>query len=127
MFVYNYACIPKFHRIEAAPSFTKVPSNPSFVDEGNNITLHWTYNIDGAFRDGTFSLQPAITIALKDGSGLTVVPAYVNRVEVDTSDSEATITLLGVNRSDDGVYRYRLRNTALVFKESDVKIFVRCK
>ena len=108
-------------------SFTEEHSNPSFVDEGNNITLHWIYNTDGAFREGQFSLLPSTTIALKDNSRLTAAPAYLSCVQEVINESEATITLLAVSRSDYGDYQYTIENTALEFKQSVVKIFVRCK
>ena len=113
---------------EAAPSFTEEPSNPSRVDEGDNITLRWTYNIDGTFRDSTFtSVSTGATIALKDSSGLAVAAEFSDHVQVIISDSEATLTLLHVNRSDDGEYRYVIRNTALRATESVVNVFVQCK
>ena len=113
---------------EAAPSFTEEPSNPSRVDEGDNITLRWFYNIDGAFRDSTFiSARTGVTIALKDSSGLAVAAAFSDHVQVIISDSEATLILLHVNRSDDGDYRYSIRNTALRSAESVVNVFVQCK
>ena len=113
---------------EAVPSFTEEPSNPSRVNEGDNITLRWTYNIDGTFRDSSFVLlRTGVTIALKDSSGLTVAPRFSDHVQVIISDSEAALTLLHVNRSDDGDYEYQIRNTALATKESVVNVFVQCK
>ena len=113
---------------DAVPSFTEEPSNPSRVNEGDNITLRWTYNIDGTFRDSSFVLlRTGVTIALKDSSGLTVAPRFSDHVQVIISDSEAALTLLHVNRSDDGDYEYQIRNTALGTKESVVSVFVQCK
>ena len=113
---------------EAVPSFTEEPSNPSRVDERDNITLRWTYNIDGTFRDSVFtSVRTGDTIALKDSSGLTVVPAFSDHVQVIILDSEATLTLLHVNRSDDGDYRYFIRNTNFRSTTSTVNVIVQCK
>ena len=113
---------------DAVPLFTEEPSNPSRVDEGDNITLRWTYNIDGTFRDSTFlSVRTGATIALKDSSGLTVAFEFSDHVQVIISDSEAALTFLRVNRSDDGDYRYSIRNTALRTAESVVNVFVQCK
>ena len=113
---------------EAVPSFIEEPSNPSRVNEGGNITLCWTYNIDGTFRDATFTLvRTGDTIALKDSSGLTVAPRFSDHVQVIISDSEAALTLLHVNRSDDGDYRCAIRNTALSATQSVVNVVVQCK
>ena len=113
---------------EAVPSFTEEPSNPSRVNEGDNITLRWTYNIGGTFRDSTFTLvRTGSTIALKDSSGLIVVPAFSDHVQVIISDSEAALTLLHVKRLDDGDYRYSIRNTVLSSAASVVNVVVQCK
>ena len=66
-------------------------------------------------------------LALKDSSGLTVVPAFSDHVQVIISDSEATLTLLHVNRSDDGDYQYFIRNTNFRSTTSTVNVFVQCK
>ena len=113
---------------EAVPSFTEEPSNPSRVDEGDNITLRWSYNIDGTFRDSAFTLvRSGDTIALKDSSGLAVAAGFSDHVQVIISDNEAALTLLHVNRTDDGDYQYFIRNTALGSASSVVKVFVQCK
>ena len=113
---------------EAVPSFTEEPSNPSRVDEGDNITLRWTYNIDGTFRDSTFtSVRTGATIALKDSSGLAVAAEFSDHVQVIISDSGAALTLLHVNRSDDGHYQYFIRNTNFRSTTSTVNVFVQCK
>ena len=111
---------------DADPSFTEEPSNPSRVDEGDNITLRWTYNIDGTFRDSTFTRAGA-TIALKDSSGLAVAAEFSDHVQVIILDSEAALTLLHVNRSDDEEYQYFIRNTNLRSTTSAVNVFVQCK
>ena len=113
---------------EAVPSFIEEPSNPSRVNEGDNITLRWTYNIDGTFRDATFTLErTGDTIALKDSSGLTVAPRFSDHMQVIISDSEAALTLLHVNRSEDGDYRCAIWNTALSATQSVVNVVVQCK
>ena len=113
--------------VDAVPSFTEEPPNPSRVDEGDNITLRWTYSIDGTFRDSRFLSPTGQTIALKDGGGFTVNPKFSDRVQVSISDSEATLTLLHVNRSDDGGYQYIIQNTNFLSASSSVNVFVRCK
>ena len=114
--------------VDAEPSFTEEPSNPSHVDEGDNITLRWTYNINGTFRDSRFTLSTGAIIALKDPTGFTVTPAFSGRVQAFISDSEATLTLLHVKRSDDGGYQYTIQNTNFLFTASSVVyVLVQCK
>ena len=118
-----------FHTaVDALPSFTEEPSNPSHVEEGDNITLRWTYNISGTFRDSRFTLSTGEIIALKDPTGFTVTPAFSGRVQAFISDSEATLTLLHVKRSDDRGYQYTIQNTNFLSKASSVvNVFVQCK
>ena len=118
-----------FNVVEPLPVFTKQPGNPSYVDEGDNITLRWTYNIDGTLREGQFSLLPSTIIAVKDGSGLTVVPGtgYENRIVMIVSESETNITLVAVNRSDTGTYSYMIKNNVFQFQDSTVAISVRIR
>ena len=119
---------PLLHSIiDAVPSFTEEPPNPSRVDEGDNITLRWTYSIDGTFRDSRFTIGSGQVIALKDGSGVNVVPEFSDGVQVFISDSEATLTLLHVNRSDGREYQYVIQNTAFRSATSVVNVFVQCK
>ena len=40
--------------IESAPQFTSKPPDPSFVLEGQNITLVWSYTLDGTFSFARF-------------------------------------------------------------------------
>lgn len=80
------------------------------------------------FRDSTFTLvRSGDTIALKDSSGLVVAAGFSDHVQVIISDNEAALTLLHVNRTDDGDYEYSIRNTALRSASSVVEVFVQCK
>ena len=74
-------------------------------------------------------MLPSTIIAVKDGSGLTVVPGtgYENRIVMIVAESETNITLVAVNRSDTGTYAYRIKNNVFQFVDSDVPISVQCK
>lgn len=116
--------------LEPAPTFITQPSNPSFVDEGSNLTLRWTYNIDGTFREATFKRQispSAITITAKDSNVVFVNPSYASRTQVAISDSETTVTLLGLNSSESGDYNFEVENTARLNAIANVKVTVRGK
>ena len=119
--------IAKSYSSDCAPSYLTEPLKPSFVNEGKNITLHWTYNIDGTFQQGEFRLIPSKIIARKTDSGLTVNSGYQNRITVVASASETTITLHAVTRLDSGDYRYTIENNNFESAESDVEVTVRCK
>ena len=113
--------------LDCAPTWTRQPSNPSFVHEENDLTLTWTFNLDGTLRSAQFQFLPATTIALKDVSGLTFGDGYTNRTLVVITESETNITLLAMDKSDSGNYRYLITNNGLASAGSDVEIIVQCK
>ena len=114
------------------PIFTQQPSSPKLVDEGKNLTLQWTYNIDRTLKLATFTDERSggggIVIMEQDSSGLFVKSSYVNRLRVNSiTESETSITLLTVHRSDSGNYRFEVVNNNREKAISDVEVSVQCK
>ena len=120
-----------FH-IEAAAVFDSKPSEPSGVQEFHNITLVWTYTLGGGIGSASFSnstgLGSLVVIAQKFGSGNTnVAPSFQERFRADVSVSQAWLTILTVQRSDQGVYRFRMEDDNFGSLEDDVNLVVKCK
>ena len=93
-------------------AFTSKPSDTTFVEENQPITLLWDYtlvasialarfvNVTGADRE---------VIAIKIGSpNINVVPEYQGRFEADISITQAKLTIPTVQRSDQGKYEFDL-------------------
>ena len=118
--------------IEAAAVFISKPSEPTDVHELENITLVWTYTLGGGIGSAEFfnvtESGSTVTIAQKFGSGNTnVAPSFQERFRADISVSQAWLTILTVQRSDQGVYRFQLSDDNFGNLQHDVNVIVKCK
>ena len=98
--------------------------------EGQDVTLQWTYNIDGTLHSAEFSKETPSTnlvIVEKDIRGLFVQASYANRTRVNSiTDSETSITLFKVSStSDSGKYTFLIENNKRAKATSNVEII--CK
>ena len=104
------------------------PSNPSFVREGDNITLKWNYTIDGSVGVAQFLNASDNAIAAKFGNGdATVDSEYQERFRADISNTLAQLTIITVQRSDSGLYKFALTSTKVVSLSNEVELKVQCK
>ena len=105
------------------------PSNPTFVSEWGNITLKWNYTIDGSIGQAQLSnATDDSSIAAKFGDGDVIVgPNYQVRFRADISNTLAQLTILTVQRSDSGRYRFLLTSTKVVTISNEVELTVQCK
>ena len=126
-----------FFRKEQAPSFLSTPSSPLYPVENDNITLQWTYTLDGSpldvveviFTSHSPSLS-ALRIARYRSGGTTQVAREIqDRFVFSLTESQSKMTILRSQRSDSGTYGLRVSpdvlNQAPV--EDVVKISVKCK
>lgn len=91
------------------PKFTKEPQNPSFVVEGDNITLEWEYTFGES--ESFFFLtivKGNLAVVTKLLSTLLIPTLYQGRLHANITDSYASVTLLGVNRLEMGSYTLRV-------------------
>lgn len=115
------------------PTWTSLPPSPSFVVEGDNITLQWEYNIDGSFTQAQFSdftdggEGKAVAVKLSANGNTVVASAYHDRFLVNISDTQTLITILGAQKSDHGGYVLEVINSRLETINSRVVISVKCK
>jgi len=105
------------------------PSNPTVVSEWENITLKWNYTIDGSMGQAQFSnATDDSTIAVKFGDGdVFVASEYQERFRADISNTLAQLTILTVQRSDGGRYRFSLTSTKAFTITNEVGLKVQCK
>ena len=94
-----------------SPTFITVPSNPTSVLEGENITLEWRYNLRGVFRSVDFTHPDVPFIADKFRSDpIRIRTEYQGRITVNVTDTFTSITFLSVNRGDSRTYRFVVQN-----------------
>ena len=103
--------------------------------ENDNITLQWTYTLDGSPLDQievTFTpeLLSAVRVARYRSGGTTQVASEVqDRFVFDLTDSQSTMTILRSQRSYSGTYELRVTPDVLNLASilNVVKISVKCK
>ena len=92
---------------------TSSPDDPTIANETSDLTLMWKYNAVGSIIIATFG---SITgggvgdrIARRVGANDIMIEAkYQDRFRANISDSQAWLKILRVQRSDEGMYDFRL-------------------
>ena len=120
--------------VELVPVFISQPSNPSTVLEGQNLTLHWSYNLDGQSNEHAriskvTDESGTTTVVRRSGSSDAIVSAgYENQFLASISDTEAILTILAVPRSGSGEkYSLVIFATNNILNSVIVEISVLCE
>ena len=115
------------------PTWTVQPVNHPSVVQGDNITLQWGYNVDGAFEQAQFSdlkdggEGKAVAVKSSANGNTVVASQYRGRFIVNISDTQTTITILRAQKSDHGRYKLEVINSRLETINSIVKVLVKCE
>ena len=110
---------------------TKPPS-PSYAVEGQNVTLEWTYTLDGSVGFAKFA------IVSDDGSELviwksfvsgiiSINPDYQERFKAEATDTRIGLNILAVQRSDEETYKVNILPTGDGSILEEVTLVVNCK
>ena len=108
-----------FFCLEAAETtLTATPPDPSFAIETRDLTLVWEYTLDGSvafaqFVNITGGGSERIARQLSQGGSVAVAAKYQDRFTVVITDSQASLKIRGVQRSDQGKYRFNLSPTGV--------------
>lgn len=107
-----------FFCLEAArTTLTVTPSDPSFAIETRDLTLVWKYTLDGSVAFAQFlnitggGSGERIARQLSQGGSVNVDAKYQDRFTVVITDSQASLKIRGVQRSDQGKYLFTLSPT----------------
>jgi len=115
-----------FSSLESA--FIKKPSSPSYAVEGQNLTLAWTYTLDGAVGFSQFTIVTGgneSLIGKKFGPGvIRVEPEYQARFRARATKTRAELSILAVQRSDERTYRVNVVPTGAGSLVQSVDIIV---
>ena len=114
--------------LEAVVSqLTSNPDDPTIANETSDLTLMWKYNAVGFILLATFG-GDGNRIARRVGANDIIVEAkYQDRFRANISDSQAWLKILRVQRSDEGMYEFRLEPTAGNTFSGDLELIVHCK
>ena len=123
-----------FHQ-EQAPSFFSTPSSPSYRVENDNITLQWTYTLDGTPLDVVevlFTPDSSSEQRLarkRSGGTLQVANDFQDRFVFSLTDSQSKMIIHYLQRSDSGTYELIVTpdDVNLASLKDKVKISVKCK
>ena len=122
-----------YPHLEAAIAITSRSPDPSATQEFQNITLGWNYTLsDAAFGNGqlfnaTDAVSPVIIAQRFAGGNTLVILNFQQRFRAVISDTEAWLTILSVQRTDQGTYRLRVNDQGVGSDFADVNVLVNCK
>ena len=113
---YLLICSTIFCLETAVTTLTASPSDPSFAIETRDLTLVWEYTLDGSvlfaqFLNITDGGSERIARQASQGGSVDVEAKYQDRFTVVITDSQASLNIRGVQRSDQGKYRFTLSPT----------------
>ena len=114
--------------LEAVVSqLTSSPDDPTIANETSDLTLMWKYNAVGSILFATF-VRGGDRIARRVGANDIIVEAkYQDRFRANISDSQAWLKILRVQRSDEGMYDFRLEPGAGDTISGQLELIVHCK
>lgn len=120
-----------FSLLEVTTSFSSKPANPSYVEEKQDITLIWKYTLNGQLGSAQFSNVTGggdVLIGKTFSTGsINVQSKYQERFRADISNTQARLTILTVQRSDQGQYEFELLPTGAGKLNHVVEVIVKCK
>ena len=111
---------------------TSSPDDPTIANETSDLTLMWKYNAVGSIIIATFANttggEGGDRIARRVGANDIMVEAkYQDRFRANISDSQAWLKILRVQRSDEGMYDFRMEPTAGDTIFGQLRLIVHCK
>ena len=116
--------------LEAVESqLTSSPDDATIANETSDLTLMWKYNAVGSgILLATFHHGVGDRIARKVGANDIMVEAkYQDRFRANISESQAWLKILRVQRTDEGMYDFRLEpNTGSTITDQ-LELIVHCK
>ena len=100
--------------------------------KGQNLTLAWTYALDGRVGFSQFTIVTTggneSLIGKKSGPGvIRVEPEYQARFRARATKSGAELSILAVQRSDERTYRVNVVSTGADSLVQSVVVIVNCK
>ena len=106
---------------------TSSPDDPTIANETSDLTLMWKYNAFGSIIVAAFD-GVGDRIARRVGANdIEVEAKYQDRFRANISDSQAWLKILRVQRSDEGMYEFRLEPRAGSTFSGQLELIVHCK
>ena len=112
--------------------FISKSSSPSYAVEGKKITLEWNYILDGTVHSAQYVIIKGhgsdSLIGQRFGPGnVTAQGGFQARFRANVTDTRAQLTILAVQRSDEGSYKLTILPTGAGSISELVTLVVNCK
>ena len=122
-------CFLIFFLVSAATQLISKPPAQWKVLEEQNITFMWKYTLDGTIDFAKFVNNTGAkdVIAKNVGGTTSVLPNFQKRFTADISVTQAKITMLTVQRSDQGKYEFDVTASISGAITDEVELIVQCK
>ena len=110
---------------------SKSPS-PSYAVEGKNFTLQWIYSLDGTIGLVQFAIVNDDGTDTNFGRSfspgtVTILGRFQVRFKAQATETRAELTILAVQRSDEGTFKFTLLPTGTGSISEPVILVVNCK
>ena len=126
----SFLALPIFFLESAVTEFISRPPDPWKVLEGQNITFLWTYTLDGTILLAKFInvTGGGNIIAQNAGGTVTVLANFQKRFTADISVTQAKVTMLAVQMSDDRKkFELDITTSTSATLQDEVELIVQCK
>lgn len=100
--------------------------------EGQNLTLEWTYTVDGSLGSAKFAIvnddgSELVFWKIFDNGIISIKPEYQERFKAKATDTRAELTILAAQRSDEATYRFNILPTGDGSILEEVILVINCK
>ena len=118
-----------FFDLEAAVTeFTSKPSNPTFVLEGQDITVEWRYTLDGEVGSATFlNVTGAVKVEMGKQFSAGSITLNQARFSAEVLNTQAQLRIRAVQISDQGKYELIILATGVGNLRDVVEVIVQRK
>ena len=109
-------------------NITSQPTSPVSVLEGQPLRLEWTFSVQRTFRRVQLSISgEAVAFMEQSLTSIFLNQRFTDRLTASTTETNATITFLSLNRTDSNDYVFAVLDTSGGTVQSHFKVVVQCK
>ena len=109
-------------------NITSQPLSPLHVLEGEPLTLEWTFGVSRTFLRVELGVSGSRIALVEASPGLSSIRGiFRGRVTASSTETNATITFLSLNRTDSASYVFAVLDTAGFSADAPLQLIVHCK
>lgn len=108
-------------------NITSKPPDPVRVLEGEPLTLEWTFNVTRTILRVELGLPNSLALVEAYLTFNIIRGVFVDRVSVSSTQTNATIILSSMNRTDTATYVFKVLDIGGGSADEPLQIIVQCK